>query len=131
MKSFQLGWKSALVVIGLAVLFLLIMDFNRRTAELNQLTAEKERVGAQATQLVRTRDAVQAQIATATSNSAVATVERGKMNVQDGDILIVPMAPPDSTPAMTPTVVVTPVVVTHWEMWLALFLGQPGALVVP
>ena len=46
MKTGNSGWRYALLVLGLALLAVMVMDFNRRTADLRRLTTEKEAGGA-------------------------------------------------------------------------------------
>ena len=125
MKSWERYWKYFLSVLGILILVLLIMDFNSRMAELRRLTAEKEVVGAQATQLVQTNAALNTQIAYATSDSAVEEWARISQHMQrQGDNLVAPISPPNSTPVPTSTAVVTPRVVDNWDLWMDLFFDE-------
>jgi hypothetical protein len=46
--------------------------------------------------------------------------------VDPRDVLIVPIAPGESTPAVTPTPAATPVVYQNWQYWYVLFFDpQP------
>ncbi|HEY5571891.1 MAG TPA: hypothetical protein VIK64_02655, partial [Anaerolineales bacterium] len=63
MRRQWLGWKYALAVIGLAVLTLLVMDFNNRMAELRRLSDQRVIVAGRATDLVRTQQNLETQIA--------------------------------------------------------------------
>jgi uncharacterized protein (DUF58 family) len=118
------GWRYGLLVMGLAVLALLVMDFNSRMAELRRLTAERELVSARVTQQVQTQNALKQQIAYATSERAVMewAYQDGRM-VRPGDNPVVPVAPAGATPSPTPAQVVTQVTVSNWERWLSLFIG--------
>ncbi len=126
MNKLGKGWKPALMVIGFVVLVLLVMDFNNRMAELRRLSAEKEDVSARVTSLVRTQQALETQVAYATSEAAVYywAYNYEKLG-RDGDILVVPIQATGSLPQPTPTPVVTPEVIQNWQVWLSLFVDQP------
>ena len=103
MRRQWLGWKYALAVIGLAVLTLLVMDFNNRMAELRRLSDQRVIVAGRATDLVRTQQNLETKIAYATSEAAVLewAYQEGKW-VREGDVPIVPLAEPGSAPEPTP-----------------------------
>ena len=127
MNKLGKGWKPAVMVIGFAVLVLLVMDFNNRMAELRRLSAEKDDVSARVTSLVQTQQALETQVAYATSEAAVFywayNYERlGK----EGDILVVPIQAAGGVPQPTPTPVVTTEVIQNWQVWLSLFVDQPA-----
>ena len=128
MRGLKFSWKYALAIIGVLFMAYLVMDFNSRTAELRRLTVQKEQVAGQVTYLVRTQNTLQTQIAYAASDAAVAdwAYQEGHM-VRPGDNPVVPVAPPGSTPAPTPTPVIERPVVSNWQMWLWLFVDSaPG-----
>ena len=128
MKGLKFSWKYAVAIIGVLLMAYLVMDFNSRTADLRRLTVQKEQVAGQVTQLARTQDTLRTQIAYATSDAAVVdwAYEEGNM-VRPGDNPVVPVAPPGSTPAPTPTPVIERPVVSNWQMWLWLFVDTaPG-----
>jgi cell division protein FtsB len=121
MKSWERSWKYILGALGIVILVLLVMDFNSRMAELSRLTAEREVVGAQTTQLVRTNVYLETQIAYATSERAVDEWARENQHMEKpGDNPVVPLAPTNSTPVPTSTPVVTPKVVDNWDLWMDL-----------
>ena len=127
MKPWERSWKYILSALGLVILVLLIMDFNSRMAELRRLTSEKEVVGAQATQLIKTNVYLETRIAFATSEQAVEEWARENQRMQQpGDYAVVPLAPPNSTPVLTATPAVTPKVVENWDLWMGLFF-DPNA----
>jgi len=125
MKTPVSAWKSALMVIGIALLAYLVMDFNSRMADLRRLSAKKEVVEAELTGLVRTQISLQTQIAYATSEQAVRdwAYESGHM-VLPGDNPVVPLAPESATPVPTPTTAAPQPVVDNWQMWLWLFVDE-------
>ena len=123
MKRTWLGWKYALLVIGLIVLTLLIMDFNNRMAELSRLSDKREDVAVDATSLVQTQLQLETQIAYATSGAAVEewAYEEGHM-VREGENLVIPLEYPGYTPKVTIIPTATPVPKSNWQIWVSLFL---------
>ena len=128
MRRQWLGWKYALAVIGLAVLTLLVMDFNNRMAELRLLSMEKEHVAAQVTSLAATRSYLRTQLALATSGAFLEEKAREANYSYEGDITIELMegkaspdeaSPPDQT-AITP--------VARWQLWMALFIDPQSSI---
>ncbi len=122
-----LGWKYALVVIGIAVLFLLVMDFNNRMAELRRLSEKREEVAAEATSLLQTKFYLETQVAYATSDEAVYdwAYSEGRM-VQEGEVLVNPLPYPGETLVPTLTVEATPTPESNWQIWFSLFFeGRP------
>ena len=123
MKRTWLGWKYALLVIGLIVLTLLVMDFNNRMAELRRLSDKREDVAVEATNLVQTQVQLETQIAYATSEGVVEewAYEEGHM-VREGENLVIPLEYPGFTPKVTILPTATPVPKTNWQIWVSLFL---------
>jgi hypothetical protein len=125
MKLQWLGWKYALLIIGLAVLALLVMDFNNRMAELRRLSNQQESVSIQATQLASTKTHLETQMAFADSENAVKqwAFEEGHW-VREGDILVVPLPPEAVTPEPEEIIQPTPTPATNLEIWLSLFFDR-------
>ena len=123
MKRSWLGWKYALLVIGLIVLTLLVMDFNNRMAELRRLSDKREDVAVEATDLVQTQVQLETQIAYATSEGAVEewAYEEGHM-VREGENLVIPLEYPGFTPKVTILTTATPEPKSNWQIWISLFL---------
>jgi hypothetical protein len=112
------------LILGLAVLAMLVMDFNRRTEELRRLTGDREQVGVQVTALVETKGALEAQMAYATSQPAVEewAYTDGHM-VRPGDNPVVPFSSGQVTPTPTATEAPAPTPLSNWQRWLTLFTG--------
>ena len=123
MKRTWLGWKYALLVIGLIVLTLLVMDFNNRMAEFRRLSDKREDVAVEATNLVQTQVQLETQIAYATSEGAVEewAYEEGHM-VREGENLVIPLEYPGFTPEVTILPTATPEPKSNWQIWVSLFL---------
>ncbi len=114
--------KYAALVIALVLLAYLIMDFNSRTAELNRMAAEKERVAEQRDYRLGTKAAVQTDIAYATSEAAVFEYGYDHHMVRPSDVPVGLVQPPVSTPIPTPRPITTPTQLTNLQRWLLLFI---------
>ena len=123
MKRTWLGWKYALLVIGLVVLSLLVMDFNNRMTGLRRLSDKREDVAIEATDLMHTQVYLDTQIAYATSEAAVNewAYEEGHM-VREGENLVIPLEYPGFTPKVTIIPTATPEPESNLQIWLSLFL---------
>ena len=119
------GIKYAALVIVLVILALLVIEFNSRTAELNQLVAEQEIVANQYNQRVQTKAALEADLAYATSDAAAVEYAYEHNMTRDGDMPVVPVQAYASTPTPVAPVVVETTEEANWERWLALFV-DPG-----
>ncbi len=128
MKKFlkHLHFDARFLWIGVVViLFLLVMDFNNRVGELLRLNADRDDISTQVANLQATQQSLKAQIAYATSDVAVEEWARSQGHlVRDGDVAIVPMAPPNDTPVPQITPSPTPQQVENWQVWQALFFGR-------
>jgi hypothetical protein len=125
MKRTWLGWKYALIVIGLVVLTLLVMDFNNRMAGQRRLSDKREDVVIEATELRHTQVFLETQIAYASSDAAVQgwAYEEGHM-VREGENLVIPLEYPGFTPEVTVIPTTTPEPETNFQVWLSLFLDS-------
>ena len=123
MKRTWLGWKYALLVIGLIVLTLLVMDFNNRMAELRRLSDKREDVAVEATALMHTQMYLETQVAYATSEAAVRkwAYEQGHMSLE-GENLVIPLEYPGFTPKVTVIPTATPEPESNLQIWYSLFL---------
>lgn len=123
MKRTWLGWKYALLVIGLVVLTLLVMDFNNRMAGLRRLSDKREDVAIEGTDLMHTQVYLETQIAFATSEAAVNewAYEEGHM-VREGENLVIPLEYPGFTPKVTIIPTATPEPESNLQIWFSLFL---------
>ncbi|HVP20540.1 MAG TPA: hypothetical protein VMS73_01625 [Anaerolineaceae bacterium] len=112
------------IAVGLAILVLLIVDFNSRISQLHQLSSEEVLVGATATSLVQTQEAYKTQIAFATSPAGVLQWAYEEEHlVKPGENLAIPIeegSPPTPVPTPQPTVES----VQNWQLWYSLFFGQ-------
>jgi hypothetical protein len=125
MPTLPINIRRVAVLIGILLLVFIVLEFNRRLAELNTLNKQKEVMHVQATQAVQTQIALQTQVAYAGSTNAVEEWARIDGHyIQDGDLPVVPLAQPGALPmeASTPTPV--PTQMANWEVWWNLFFGE-------
>ena len=123
MKRTWLGWKYALLVIGLVVLSLLVMDFNNRMTGLRRLSDKREDVAIEATDLRHTQVYLETQVAYSTSEAAVNewAYEEGHL-VREGENLVIPLEYPGFTPKVTVIPTATPEPESNLQIWYSLFL---------
>ena len=116
--------KHALVIITIAVLALLVIEFNQRTSELNRLKAESELVNAKYKSRLATRSALEEQLVYATSEAAVIqwAHEDGHM-VRPGEYQVIPLQNQVITPTATPTPKPKLIHIKKYENWLVLFFS--------
>ena len=119
------GSKKILAAAGLIFLAFLILDFNNRVEELFRLSAERDMMATQVSELRVTEQSVQTQIAYANSDAAAEKWAREEaFMARPGDKPIIMLPDPGFTPQPTPEPVVTPMVVSNWQVWGLLFFGQ-------
>jgi len=117
--------KRIIVVTVVAVLVLLLMNFNQRMVLLSKLRGQEKQLTLEYANLESTRSALETQIAYANSDESVEKWAREEAGmIQEGDIPIVLLPPSEPLPA-TPTqssVIVDEV--DKWEIWQELFFGD-------
>ncbi|MCC6190898.1 MAG: hypothetical protein IT318_17900 [Anaerolineales bacterium] len=116
-----LSLLQVLFVVGLAVGLLIMVDFNRRQAEAQRLEADRDRVATEVAALQFEHDALETQVAYATTDAAVIewAHEQGKLVLTD-EVLVVPLVPtPAPTAALAPPA--PPPLPAPWTLWWALF----------
>ena len=122
MQNLSNNRKYFILVVGIGILILLGVGLKNRVTLLRQLSQEREVVNTQIAGLEATRAVLQTEIAYATSDTVVEewAYSEARM-IRDGDNLIVPISPYESTPTPSPPVAVNPEEMENWEVWRALF----------
>ena len=124
-QAFPISLRRIGVMAGVAILVLVVIEFNTRLQEFNDLSAQADIVRVQATQAMQTQLALQTQIAYANSDQAAEDFARNEGHlVQDGDIPVVPVGPAGSAPTATPMPTPAATPMQNWEIWWWLFFGE-------
>jgi cell division protein FtsB len=126
MEMLRKNSRYIIIILGLALLVLLIRDFNSRMADLRRLTVEHEHISAEVTSLAATKTYLEEQLEYAQSDDAVRqwAYEQGKL-AQPGDIVVVPIPVEGEVEEAEPTPEPEPEIVQNWQLWLALFVDPP------
>jgi len=125
MDKFSINWRRIGIFVGIAILILIVIEFNTRLEELNQLTEEAVIIRAEATQAMQTQIALTTQVAYAGSDAAVEDYARGEGHmVQEGDIPAVPVGGANPPPTPIPAPAPTPTSLPNWQVWWNLFFGE-------
>jgi len=112
--------------IGLIVLVLLVISFNRRMVELRKLSEQADYTSAQVSALILTQETLAAQMIVATSDEAVEAWAYNEARwIREGDhlIAIIPLAKDETTPII-PSHAIEPPPIENWQVWQALFFDQ-------
>jgi hypothetical protein len=118
------SWRYVLLILSLAVVAWLVMDFNSRVTELNRLKTEREYVVERYQEVQGTKTALLAEVDYAYSDAAVEkwAYEEGHLS-RSGDHPVVPLPLGTSVPTPTPKPAVVQPQMSNSDGWLALFLG--------
>ncbi len=119
----KFNWRTILIVIGLVVVIVLLIDFNRRMEELNRLSTNLQAVRAEGTRIMQTQEALRIKVAYATSDAAVEqwAYKNKWVKVDEHPIVLVPAGGVTATPE--PQLVVPPEEQPNWRIWWELFFG--------
>lgn len=125
MPNIQINFRRVLIVAGIFILILLVIEFNSRLEELNQLNEQRNEVRAVATQSMQTQMALQTQVAYAASTAAVEKWARTEGHyVKEGEQAVIPVGQPGSEPVTVSTPVPIPTPMQNWEVWWNLFFDK-------
>ncbi|MGB8252136.1 MAG: hypothetical protein WCF08_02890 [Anaerolineaceae bacterium] len=124
-QKIHLDTRRALLIGAIILLVVLMMDFNNRLSELLHLNHQKDKVIVRVTALAVTAQALDTQIAYATSEASVGEWARQEGHMaKPGDIPIIPLAPAGFTPQPTPTQQTIATKVSKWQVWWAVIMGE-------
>lgn len=113
------------IALGLILLVVLVVDFNRRMEELNRLTSQLDRVRAEGTAVMDTQEALVTKVAYASSTQAVEDwAYRDGRWVRDDEkpIGIIPTG--NATPTSVPPPTQSAQEMPNWRIWWELFFGS-------
>jgi len=124
-KQFHWNDHRIILVFVIVLLVLLMMDFNNRMVRALQLKEQAQALSTQAAELQRTKAYLEAELAYATSEKAVEQWAReDEKLIQPGDIPVVILPPSQPTPTLTPAPPIEEQVLSKFEIWKELFLGE-------
>ena len=124
-KSIKINTKRLLLIGIIAILVLMMLDFNNRTQTMYALEAQQVMLETRQVQLQQTKDKLEARIAYATSAQALEEWAREKnKQINSADIPIILSAPENVTPTPTPQPTQQTVNFTNWEIWRELIFGH-------
>jgi len=129
MKLGPLEFKPQRVAVfaGIGILLLLIMEFNARVEELSRLRREAATVQARATDIMLQQYNLQTAAAYATSDLSVEEWARQQNRmVRAGEVLVIPVPAPGTTPPSQQPLVQAPVrtPLSNWDVWMLVIFGQ-------
>jgi len=121
----QINFRRIGVFVIIAVVIIIVMNFNLRMEELSHLLTKSAVVQGNATEVVVTQHALQTQVAQATSPAEVEKYAREQAHMaQPGDKVIVILPAPGATAPATP--IPTPVISnrTKLDVWVDFIFGK-------
>lgn len=125
LRSIKIDTKRLLLIGIIALLVLMMLDFNSRTRTMYALEAQQKMLETRQVELQQTKDKLEAQIAYATSAQALEEWAREKnKQINSGDIPIILSAPENVTPTPTPQPTQQTVNFSPLEIWLELIFGH-------
>jgi hypothetical protein len=129
MKLGPIEFKPQRVAVfaGIGILLLLIMEFNARVEELSRLRREAATAQARATDVMRIQYNLQTAAAYATSDLSVEEWARQQNRmVRPGEVLVIPVPAPGTTPPSQQPIVQAPVraPLSNWDVWMLVIFGQ-------
>jgi hypothetical protein len=116
-------WRNILIILGLLLAVVLLIDFNRRMEELDNLTAKLDSVRAEGTSVMQTQEELLTQVAYATSDQAVEQWAYRNKWVRVGEHAV--QLEPEGTVTVTPAPVqvMQTEAMPNWRIWWQLFFG--------
>ena len=125
MQNIPINFRRFAIFLGVFILILLVIEFNSRLDELNQLNGQREEVRTAATEAIQTEIALNTQVAYAASTEAVEKWARTEGHyIQEGDQPVIPVGQPGSEPVIVATPTPAPPPVQNWQEWWNLFFGK-------
>jgi cell division protein FtsB len=123
--SLEINLRHIGIFVIVCIVLVVMMNFNNRLEELFQLQKGAVTVRAEATAVMLTQQALQTQVAQATSPAAAEEYARSQAHMaQPGDqvlgIIPAPGTSPQPTPAPTPIAAQK----SNWDIWMAFIFGQ-------
>jgi len=117
-------WRYLLIALGLIVLIVMIVDFNRRMAEFDSLSSQLDTVRSEGTAVMQTQVALVTKVAYASSTQAVEdwAYQDGRW-VRDDEKPIGLLPASGATPTPSPLPAQASQEMPNWRIWWELFFG--------
>ena len=126
------GLPQILLVVSLALSIVVLIDFNRRLANAQRLVNDATQLANDVATLRAQRDILATEKAYANSDQAVIDWAHsvGK-EVQQGEVLVVPLPPGGVTPTPQPAPTLASIAVPNYQLWWELFFDSSEASLKP
>jgi cell division protein FtsB len=125
MPKFSIDWRRVAILVGVAFLVVILIDFNARLEELDKLNKQVEIVRAEATQVAQTQMALETKVEYATSDQASEDYARGEGHMkQEGDFVMVIIGSDDAPTLETAEPAQSPTPKPNWQLWWDLFFSE-------
>jgi hypothetical protein len=124
--SVEIKWQRIAAFIGIAILVLLIMDFNARLEEMTRLSRQAESVRVRATEIMATQYNLETAVSYAQSDFSVEQWAREQAGmIRPGDVPIAPMPVPGAQPPpQDSSPVAVPTQISNWQIWWLVIFGD-------
>jgi hypothetical protein len=119
----KIKWRNILIVVGLFLMAVFLIDFNRRMEELDRMNGQLEAVRAEGTAVMQTQVSLLTQVSYASSDESVEAWAYDNKWVRVGEhpIGLVPAGNATTTPVPAPASQAQSM--PNWRIWWELFFG--------
>ncbi len=125
MPNIPINYRRFAIFLGISILILMVIEFNSRVQELNQLNDQRDEVRIAATEAKHTEEALNTQVAYAASTEAVEKWARTEGHyILEGEQPVIPIGQPGSEPVIAATPTPAPAPIPNWQEWWNLFFGK-------
>ncbi len=125
MPNIPINYRRFAIFLGISILILMVIEFNSRVQELNQLNDQRDEVRIAATEAKHTEEALNTQVAYAASTEAVEKWARTEGHyILEGEQPVIPIGQPGSEPVIAATPTPVPAPMPNWQEWWNLFFGK-------
>ena len=121
-RGLNISAQQLLLIVGLIIGLSVIIDFNRRIQAEQRIVAESNQLQVGVTALAATQSVLATEVAFASSDAYVAQWAHGEGRyVQQGEVLVVPVAPNGAVSTPVPAVAAGPEPPSNFQIWWSLF----------
>ena len=120
----KFNWRTLLTIVGLVVVIVLLIDFNRRMEELNRLSTKLQAVRVEGTTIMQIQESLVTRVAYATSDAAVEQWAYQNKWVRVGEHPVALVSVGNITATPSPQLEVPVENQPNWRIWWELFFGD-------